>query len=123
MSTMRGRTANWPGLFGISGCESGPEFGGDLVRDLPRLIHLARFEADRAHPRMAAAAVALADGCQVMPRLLGRPRIRPYRDLCPETRRAHRHRVRAPRIQVIRDELVVAFEIVAGEVERNDAAR
>ena len=72
---------------------------------------------------MPAAAVALANRRQIMPRLFRRPRIRADRNLGAETRRAHRNRISALRIQVIRDELVVAFQIVAGQIEGNHAAR
>ena len=57
---------------------SGAQFCCDLSCNLTSLIHLAGLKADRAHPRMPAAAIALTNRGQIMPRFLGRPRIRSH---------------------------------------------
>src|SRR6185312_15107682 len=85
------------------------------------LFHGADLKADGAHARMTAAAVALADGREIVLQGTGDPRVRSHRHLGPKTRSADGNGIDRPRKQVIRYELVVAFEIVADQVEIHDA--
>src|SRR5271165_4821989 len=109
-------------LLGNSPLGSATQFFGNFRRHAPGLFHLTGFEADGSDARMTAAAVALADGGEIMPRFDRRPGVRTDGNLGPETGRAHRHRVNSLRIDVVRDELVVALEIESSQIEGDYAA-
>src|ERR1700748_3390806 len=95
------------------------QFGHNCRRRRARIIRPVRRKRDRTHPRMSAAAIALADRRQVhhlVRRPLG-PRIRPHRHTGPAARLAQANVVRSLWIQEIRNELVVALELAIRDVE------
>src|ERR1035441_4566361 len=91
-------------------------------RDSPGLRQLAGSQADGAHARVSAAAVAFANRRQVVRGLPWGPWIRTHGNLCAETGAAHRNRIRGIRKQVIRNELVVALHIAPVEIEEHHPA-
>src|SRR5207244_4974461 len=92
------------------------DFGGDFAGP----VELAGGQADGADAGVAAAAVALANGGQVVFRLFRRPGVRPYRDLGAETGWGHRDRVSGTGEKIVGDELVVTFDVITGEIEEHD---
>src|SRR2546425_2630841 len=91
-----------------------------LVRRCVRLpAELPRKKSRRRG--VPAAAVAFTDSCQVDRRLRRRPGIGSHRNLHTETAFAQSNAVGALGMQVVRDELVVAFEVLIGDVEEDSA--
>jgi len=87
------------------------------------LVRLIGREADRAHAGMAAAAVTLADLCEI--HHLGRvglgPGIRTNRDLGAEAGFREANRISGLGMEIVRDELVIAIQRQIGEVEEDGA--
>src|SRR5688500_16517078 len=98
------------------------KFFGDFGGDAASFVDRARLEADGSNTRMAAAAVALADRCEVVARLLGRPWVGADRHLGAKAGAHHGNGVDGVREQVIRDELVIALNAAVGEIEENHLA-
>src|SRR5579883_154363 len=68
---------------------------------------------------MSAAAVALADGGEIPFGRMRRPGIRAYGHFRSKAGSTYRNRISALRKQIIRNELVIPFQIVADQVEEN----
>src|SRR5450759_3401181 len=106
---------------GLGGAIAGAQLLHNLAGGLARNIELVRFERNRAHARVSAAAVTLADLGQVHHGIGARPGIGADRDLGAEAALAQTHAVGAGGMQVIGDELVVALQVLVGDVEEERA--
>jgi len=93
------------------------QFLDDLRRHGAGFLDGARFQADGARRGRAAAAVAFANGGQVVRRLGRRPWIRAHRNLGARGRRADRKPCTPNPETDNRNELVIALDVVAGEIE------
>ena len=97
--------------------------GAELIHDftggLNRRRVLIHIERDGPHARMTASAVALTNLRQIDRGLQGSPGIRSHRNLHAEAALAQPHAVDRFRMQVVGNELVVAFEILIRDVEKN----
>src|SRR4051812_14866709 len=82
------------------------EFLDDLRRGSASPFHLADLKADSADFGVATAAVALANGGEIVLQRFRDPRVRANGNLGPEGRVAHGYRVCGIREKIIRDEFV-----------------
>src|ERR1700677_4180160 len=103
----------------IESAGSGPQLLADLLSHCAGPVGGADLEADSPYPRVSTASITLADGGQVVLYRLRRPGIGTYRNLGPEAGSAHRYCVGGVREQIIRNELVVAFQVVSNQIEEN----
>src|SRR5579863_8172360 len=99
----------------------GAEFTHDLPRCPDRGCVLIHIERDGTYAGVSAAAVAFADLRQVYYRFLGSPWVGPDRHLHAEAALAKSHAIDRFGMKIVRNELVVAFEILIGDVEKNCA--
>ena len=97
----------------------GAQLGDNFLGSLAGPLKLSRRKADGADARMSAAAVALADLCQVDHVLGPGPWVRTHGNLHPEAALAQSHAVHAFRMQVVGNELVVALQVISGHVEED----
>src|SRR5580704_19426426 len=88
----------------------GAQLGNNFLRSLDGRGVLVHIERNRTHTGVAASAVTFADSRQIYFRLLRSPRIRAHGNLHAKTALAQAHAVDRLGMQIIRDELVVAFE-------------
>src|SRR6202042_3589151 len=93
----------------------------DLLGSLVRGFILADFERNRAHTRVPASAIAFAHFGKIDGRLALRPGIGSDGNFYAERTFTHSHAVNRIGMEVIGNELVVAFEIEIGNVEENGA--
>src|SRR5215472_18263969 len=82
------------------------------------LIHGKRNGPDA---RVTAASITFADASQIHFRFGWGPWIRSYRDFHAKTTLAKAHAVHRFRMQIVRNELVVAFQILVGDIEEDGA--
>ena len=82
------------------------------------LVHI---EGDSAHAGVSAASVALANLGQIDDRLFWSPGVRAHGNLHAEAALAESHAVNGFGMEIVRNELVIALEIVIGDVEKNGA--
>src|SRR6202521_4461513 len=80
------------------------------------LVHI---KGNCSHASVPTTAVALTNLGQIHHRLLGRPGIGSHRDFHAKATLAEAHAVNGFGMKIIRNELVVALEIVVGDVEEN----
>src|SRR5581483_11879606 len=84
-------------------------------------LELIGLKRNCSYARVAAAAVALADFGQVHHVLRMGPGIGAHGNLGAEAALAETDAVDALGMQIVRDELVIAFQIVIGEIEEDGA--
>src|SRR5581483_2745988 len=96
-----------------------PQLRHNLLRSSAGGVFLLDREADRAHTCMPAAAIALTDLREIrkLADRLFRPWIRANRDLGAKARLRKANVVGAMRVQIVRDELVVALGRLIGDVK------
>src|SRR5258706_3012657 len=97
----------------------GAENGSDLSRNFACARKIAGLKRDGSDARMAAAAKLLRHRRQILVGAGLIPRIRPQADLCAHRRRAHADRIDALRMQQVRNELVVAFQIQIAHIKKD----
>src|SRR5215469_882050 len=100
---------------------AGTQLLHDFGCSLAGLVEHVWRKGNRSHSRMAAAAVSLADLRQVLHIAGGSPGIGPYGHLGAEAALAEPNAVEAVGAKVVRYELVVALEVVIGNVEEDGA--
>src|ERR1700728_4706544 len=98
-----------------------PQLFHNLSRRFARRLLLGHIERNGPHTRMATSSVAFTDLREIHHRLRRRPRIRSHGNLHPETTLAQAHAVNRFRMQIIRNELVVALKFVVSDIEENRA--
>src|SRR5215471_18706852 len=96
---------------------AGAQLLHDLARGAAGCLILRRIEGNSANAGVAAPAIALANLCQVHRRLALRPRVGTNRYFHPERTLAQPDTVDRVRMQIVRDELVVALELAITNVE------
>src|ERR1700722_9730890 len=82
------------------------------------LVHV---EGDGAHTRVSSPTIAFTDLRQINHRLLRSPRIRPHRYLHAKAALAEPYAINGLRMQIVRNEFVVALEFLVRDVEKNRA--
>src|SRR5450631_1322485 len=102
----------------MPGADAGAKFVGNFARRLSSFFFFCDTERDRSNARMTAAAVAFANLSQIDGGLGRRPRIRAYRNFHAETALAEAHAVNRFRMQIVRHELVVALEVMVGDIKK-----
>ncbi len=100
-------------------CFSRPQFSHNFRRRRARQIAFIGRERDSAYARMAATAIAFADFGQIHHVLPVSPRIRSHRDFHAEAAAAQPDAVHRIPMQIIRNELVVAFQVLIADVKVN----
>src|SRR6266849_3145169 len=110
-----------PGGSLETACRLAAEGGGDLPGYFSGAVQVGRLKRYSSHSRMSSTAEAFGHAGEIF--LLGGrvPRIRPDRDLGAVGRCAYADRVKAIRIEQVRDELVVALEVLVAHVEEDNA--
>src|SRR5262249_9778315 len=97
------------------------ELSYDLRRDLPCVFDSSGSEADRSYPGVTASTIPFTDCGQIVCRLLCGPWVRSDGNLSAKTRRADRDGIGRTGEQIVRNELVVTFDVIAIQVEENHA--
>src|SRR5713226_3326450 len=110
-----------PGGSLETACRLAAEGGGGLPGYFSGAFQVRRLKRYGSHSRMSSTAVAFRHTGEIF--LLGGrvPRIGPDRDLGAVGRCAYADRVKAIRIEQVRDELVVALEVLVAHVEEDNA--
>src|SRR5512141_2734867 len=108
-----------PSFLALPLANGSAEFFDDFLRRLDGGGVLVHVERDGADARVPASAVALADAGEVDLWVLRSPGIRSDGNFHAETAFAETDAVDRLRMQVIGNELVVALEIVVGDVEED----
>src|SRR5208282_4483694 len=100
---------------------AGAQLLDDLQSGFVGGVTLGDVERDRADAGVTASTIALAEPGEIDGRLAFRPRVRSDRNLYPERTLAQADAVDRVGMQVVRNELVVAFEVEVGDIEENRA--
>src|SRR5205809_7625622 len=97
------------------------QYLGDVSRRGARVIQFARLKGNGRDDRVPAAPVLLAQFCKILTAFLLCPGIGSHRYFRANRRLTYADTVDAFGEEVIRDELVVAVEIVSADIELYDA--
>src|SRR5215813_5273480 len=95
----------------------GPQLTHDIRCGLAGFVAATRWKGDGAYPRVPASAIALADLGQVDHILFVGPGVGTDRHFYTKAAAAQPHTVDCVRIQIVRNELVVAFEVMIGDIK------
>src|SRR5258708_27919919 len=109
----------FPASSAFSGANRAPKLIHDLARGADSRGVLVHVERDGAHASVSASSIALANLCQVDHGIFRGPWIRSDRNFHPEAAFAKSHAIDGLGMQVIGNELVVALEILIGDVKKN----
>src|ERR1700730_4876965 len=97
--------------------DAGAQFLDDFPGGFAGCFLFGDTKGDGADPSMTAAPVALAHLGQIYRRLGRGPGIRSYRNLYPKAALAEAHAVDRLGMEIVGDELVVAFEILVTDIK------
>src|SRR5260370_29302665 len=108
---------------GFSLPHGGPQLRNNFLRRSDGCGRLAHIKGNRSHASVPTTAVALTNLGQVHHWLLRRPGIGSHRDFHTKAALADTHAVNGFGMKIVSNELVVALEIVVGDVEENSSIR
>src|SRR5215831_19067550 len=94
-----------------------PQLTHDIGCGLAGFVAAIRWKGDGAYPRVPASAIALAHFGQIDHVLFVGPGVGTYRHFYAKAAAAHPNTVDRVRIQIVRNELVVPFEVMIGDIK------